>query len=265
MVLDGVVRPEFLPADSMYARVGLERTDLLRDVVHNRAERRRLDVHGDAALPAGEPPVRRQRELRRHAVVRGADHRQPRVHRRASRHATPAARNRSTSASSSRTECRPGRPRRRTADTATFTPNDETLLMNPGDTIRIHMSDAPAPGGGRRLQGGHRRPDAAYERLHAGLCRQRLPEHLDRQLRGDSVQLPAGVLDGCSGQRHPWAALQTDISTEFETGHWESCTSLSDELNSQPARPGRHGRRLQRVRGSVRERRSAGQRVAGDR
>jgi hypothetical protein len=26
----------------------------------------------------------------------------------------------------------------------------------------------------------------------------------------------------------PWAALQTDISTQFEIGHWETCTSLTD-------------------------------------
>jgi hypothetical protein len=28
----------------------------------------------------------------------------------------------------------------------------------------------------------------------------------------------------------PWAAIQADISTEFETGHFEACTSLSDPL-----------------------------------
>jgi hypothetical protein len=80
LVLDGAVRPELLPADPVHARVRLERAQLLRINVHNRAERRRLDVHGDAALPAGQPPVRRQRELRRHALVRRADHRQPGVH-----------------------------------------------------------------------------------------------------------------------------------------------------------------------------------------
>ena len=32
----------------------------------------------------------------------------------------------------------------------------------------------------------------------------------------------------------PWAAIATDVSTEFETGHWESCTSLSDKLSSNP-------------------------------
>jgi hypothetical protein len=28
----------------------------------------------------------------------------------------------------------------------------------------------------------------------------------------------------------PWAALQTDVSAEFETGHFEPCTSLSDPI-----------------------------------
>jgi hypothetical protein len=32
------------------------------------------------------------------------------------------------------------------------------------------------------------------------------------------------------GNYVPWAALQTDISTEFETGHFEPCTSVSDPV-----------------------------------
>ena len=44
-----------------------------------------------------------------------------------------------------------------------------------------------------------------------------------------STAKPANVI--------PWAALQTNISTEFETGHWESCTSLSDELTPNPLDP----------------------------
>ena len=43
------------------------------------ADRRRLRVHGAPVLPAGLHPVRRQRELQRDQVVRGAQHRQPRV------------------------------------------------------------------------------------------------------------------------------------------------------------------------------------------
>jgi hypothetical protein len=37
----------------------------------------------------------------------------------------------------------------------------------------------------------------------------------------------------------PWAALSTDISTEFETGHWESCGTLTDPIaNEDPGDTG---------------------------
>ena len=35
----------------------------------------------------------------------------------------------------------------------------------------------------------------------------------------------------------PWAALQTDISTEFETGHFEPCSSLTTSLGVNPFDP----------------------------
>ena len=44
-----------------------------------------------------------------------------------------------------------------------------------------------------------------------------------------STAAPANII--------PWAALQTNISTEFETGHFEPCTSLSDPLNPNPLDP----------------------------
>ena len=35
---------------------------------------------------------------------------------------------------------------------ATFTQNSQTLLMNPGDKLTVHIFDAPAPGGGHALE-----------------------------------------------------------------------------------------------------------------
>ena len=44
-----------------------------------------------------------------------------------------------------------GPPSPQLADLASGLANAETLLMNPGDTISVHLFDAPAPGGGHAL------------------------------------------------------------------------------------------------------------------
>jgi hypothetical protein len=127
-----------------------------------------------------------------------------------------------------------GPPAPQNSDTATFTPNNETLLMNPGDRITIHMSDAPAPGGGKafkvviddltRHTSGSMQSSAAngFQTTSMATCAG-TPFNFQPEF---STAKPANVI--------PWAALQTNISTEFETGHWESCTALSDPLTPNP-------------------------------
>jgi hypothetical protein len=127
-----------------------------------------------------------------------------------------------------------GPPAPQNSDTATFTPNNETLLMNPGDRITIHMSDAPAPGGGKafkvviddltRHTSGSMQASAAngFQNTSIATCAG-TPFNFEPEF---STAKPANVI--------PWAALQTNISTEFETGHWESCTALSDPLTPNP-------------------------------
>ena len=114
------------------------------------------------------------------------------------------------------------------ATLASQTPNDETLLMNPGDTITVHIFDSALSGGGHALE-----------------------VHIDDQTTGESGFMQASAANGymatnignCKGIPFnyepeystakqgnivPWAALQTNISTQFEIGHWTPCTSLSD-------------------------------------
>ena len=109
--------------------------------------------------------------------------------------------------------------------------------MNPGDRITIHMSDAPAPGGGR-----------AFEVVIDDLT-----QHTSGFMQASAANgFQTTSMADCSGTPFnfqpefstakaaniiPWAAMQTDISTEFETGHWESCASLSDPISPNPIDP----------------------------
>jgi hypothetical protein len=111
----------------------------------------------------------------------------------------------------------------------TFTPNAQTLLLNPGDTIRVHMFDAPAPGGDAfevvlndltTHQSGFMQASAANGFQNTSMA----------DCSGTPFNFQPEYNTAKAGNIIPWAALQTDISTEFETGHWESCTSLSDEI-----------------------------------
>jgi hypothetical protein len=123
-----------------------------------------------------------------------------------------------------------GPPSPQLTDLQTFTPNSQTLLMNPGDRVTVRLLDAPVPG-----ESGTN----AFKVIVTDLT------------TGQSGFMQASAVNGfqntsmesCSGKPFnfqpeyntaakgnivPWAALQTDISTQFETGHFEGCTSLSD-------------------------------------
>jgi hypothetical protein len=130
-----------------------------------------------------------------------------------------------------------GPPSPQDAATKTFVNNDETLLMNPGDRVAFHMSDAPAPGGGEAFevvmddltthQSGFMQASAAngFQTTSMSDC------------SGTPFNFQPEFNTAKAGNINSWGADQVDISTEFETGHWEACTSLSDQLSSNPADP----------------------------
>ncbi len=123
-----------------------------------------------------------------------------------------------------------GPPSPQDAGLPTFTPNKETLLMNPGDAVNVHMSDAPAPGGGAAFQvvindltthqTGFMQASAAngFQNTSSADC------------SGTPFNFQPEYNTAKAANIIPWAALQTNISTEFETGLWEPCTSLSGPI-----------------------------------
>jgi hypothetical protein len=123
-----------------------------------------------------------------------------------------------------------GAPSPQQATLATFTPNSQTLLMNPGDQLQVHIWDAPVPGGGgakalevqvRDLtthQTGWMQASAknGYEATGIADC------------TGRPFNYEPEYSTASKGNYVPWAALQTDISTQFEIGHATPCSSLSN-------------------------------------
>ncbi|MEA2146925.1 MAG: hypothetical protein QOG59_2512, partial [Solirubrobacteraceae bacterium] len=123
-----------------------------------------------------------------------------------------------------------GPPSPQMANQATFTPNNKTLLMNQGDRVSVHMFDAAVPGGS-----GQNAFKAVVTDLTTG-------QTGSMQASAKNGFQNTSIVD-CSGAPFnfepeyntakktnitPWAALQTNISTQYEIGHFEPCTSITD-------------------------------------
>jgi hypothetical protein len=123
-----------------------------------------------------------------------------------------------------------GPPSPQLSDLNTLTPNNATLLMNPGDVVTVHMADAPAPGGGKAFevvlndmttgQSGFMQASAANGFANTSIV----------DCSGTPFNFQPEYNTAKAGNITPWAALQTDISTQFETGHFEACTSLGQAV-----------------------------------
>jgi hypothetical protein len=119
-----------------------------------------------------------------------------------------------------------GPPGPQLANLATFTPNSHTLQMNPGDRLSVHIWDAGIGGGQHALE-----------------------VRVDDHTTGQSGYMIASAKNGymatsykdCSGhpwnyrpeydtagaqESIPWAALETNISTQFEIGHFIPCSQV---------------------------------------
>ena len=133
-----------------------------------------------------------------------------------------------------------GPPSPQLADIATNTPNKNTLMMNSGDNLVIHMSDAPVPG-----QAGQKALKLTINDLTTG-------QSGFMQASAKNGFMATNIQD-CSGTPFnyepeyntagpknivPWAADQIDIATQFEIGHYEACTSLAKPFNVNQIIPG---------------------------
>ena len=113
------------------------------------------------------------------------------------------------------------------SDLASYTPNAQTLMMNPGDQLTVHMYDAPAPRGGHAFevvihdlttgQTGYMQASAANGFANTSM----------KDCSGTSFNFQPEYSTAAKANIVPWAALATNISTQFETGHFEACTKVT--------------------------------------
>ena len=122
-----------------------------------------------------------------------------------------------------------GPPSPQLSDVKSATPNAETLMMNPGDKLKISMSDAPVPGekGQKALlakiidettgQTGYMQASAKNGFAITNMA----------DCTGTPYNYEPEYSTAKAGNITPWGADQVDISQAVETGHFEPCTSVA--------------------------------------
>jgi hypothetical protein len=121
----------------------------------------------------------------------------------------------------------PGPPSPQESDLATYTPNRQTLLMNPGDTIVVHMFDARLRGGARALEvteydvtnhtSGFMIASAANGFMNTNPV----------DCSGTPFNFQPEYSSAAADNILPWGAGPYMLNTEFEIGHFEPCTSVT--------------------------------------
>lgn len=120
-----------------------------------------------------------------------------------------------------------GPPSPQLSDLASFTPNGETLMMNPGDVIRVHMFDAALPGGGHALE-------TREDDLTTGQSGFMIASGANGFMNTDPVTCDGTPFNfrpeyssAAANNILPWGAGPYNVDTQFEIGHFEACSKVT--------------------------------------
>jgi hypothetical protein len=122
-----------------------------------------------------------------------------------------------------------GPPSPQLTNHATFTPNRRTLLMNPGDTVTISMSNVSIGGDAHALkvvETDHTTGQSGFMIASAnnGFMNTSIADCTGTPFNFQpeyNTAAPANIL--------PWGDGPYDINSEFEIGHFEPCTSVNTQ------------------------------------
>ena len=120
-----------------------------------------------------------------------------------------------------------GPPSPQLSDLASETPNSRTLMMNPGDTIVVHMFDAPLRGGGHALE-------ASEKDLTTGQSGFMIASAANGFMNTDPVTCAGTPFNfepeyssAAANNILPWGAGPYMLDNQFEIGHFEPCTRVT--------------------------------------
>ena len=120
-----------------------------------------------------------------------------------------------------------GPPSPQESDLASNTPNRDTLLMNPGDTIVIHMFDARLKGGGHALEVTEDDLTTHTSGFMIASAANGFMNTNPVDCSGSPFNFQPEYSTAAANNILPWGAGPYMLDTEFEVGHFEPCTSLT--------------------------------------
>ncbi len=121
-----------------------------------------------------------------------------------------------------------GPPSPQLSDLETITPNGHTLLMNPGDEVVIRMFNAPLPGGEHALEVSERDLTTGRSGFMIASADNGFMTTNPTTCEGTPFNFQPEYSSAKAENILPWGVGPYNVDTEFEIGHYEPCTSLSD-------------------------------------
>jgi hypothetical protein len=120
-----------------------------------------------------------------------------------------------------------GPPGPQESDLASFTPNGNTLLMNPGDTIVVHMFDAALPGGGHALEASEYDATSHRSGFMIASAANGFMTTNPVDCSGTAFNFEPEYSSAAAQNVIPWGAGPYMLDTEYELGHFEPCTKVT--------------------------------------
>jgi hypothetical protein len=120
-----------------------------------------------------------------------------------------------------------GPPSPQDSDLTSYTPNSQTLLMNPGDTIVVHMFDVRLRGGGLALEASERDLTTGRSGFMIASAANGFMNTSPVDCSGTPYNFAAEYSSAAANNVIPWGAGPYMLDNQFEVGHFEPCTKVT--------------------------------------